>query len=258
MNATTVCPTSKHIDLPCIHRQPWSAPFAWLRLGWQDLRRDWSTSLAYGLVFSLLGYGLVHISWSSPHVAMALTSGFLLVAPFLAIGFYELSRRREHALGEGQQSHPFASTRENLASIGLFALLLAFVLSAWERLSAIVVGLHFGSARIPEASVAWLFSIDNLGFVVTFVLLGAVLAAFAFAVSVVSLPMLMDRRVDVVTAIMTSLVTVRENLVAMLVWAGVIVVLAGVGIATNFIGLAVIFPLLGHATWHAYRALVAR
>lgn len=258
MNATTVCPTSKHIDLPCIQRQSWSAPLAWLGLGWQDFRRDWSTSLAYGLVFSLLGYGLVHVSWSSPHVAMALASGFLLVAPFLAIGFYDLSQRREMSREGHAMPASFAAARGNLASIGLLALLLAFVLSAWERLSAIVVGLHFGSARIPEASLAWLFSTDNLGFVASFVVLGAILAAFVFAVSVVSLPMLMDRRVDVVTAIMTSLVTVRENPAAMLAWAAVIAVLTGLGIATSFMGLAVIFPLLGHASWHAYLAMVAR
>ncbi len=147
---------------------------------------------------------------------------------------------------------------ENLASIGLFALLLMFTLSSWERLSAILLGIHLGSGQVPEASLAWLFSPENLNFVIAFSIVGAVLAAFVFAISVVSLPMLMDRRVDIVTAVVTSLWGVRENSLVMLVWATVIVSLTDIGIATWFIGLALIFPILGHATWHAYRELVQR
>lgn len=251
MTTSTVCPPSKHVQLPCLYQVSWQQPLFWLKLGWKDFKAGWSHSLAYGVIFAMLGYGLVHVGWSHHHMAMTLTTGFLLVAPFLAMGFYDLSRRREQPA-----TTAFASVRENLASIGLFALLLMFILSAWERLSAILLGIHLGSGHVHEASMAWLFSPENLNFVIAFTIVGAILAAFVFAISVVSLPMLMDRRVDVVTAVMTGLWVVIENPLAMLLWATMIVLLTGIGIATWFIGLAVIFPILGHATWHAYRELV--
>jgi uncharacterized membrane protein len=252
MATVTVCPNSKHIELPCLNMVEWRQPFTWLHSGWEDFKSTWTHSLALGSVFALLGYGLTHIAWSHWHIALSLTTGFLLVSPFLAIGFYELSRRREGDLGKT------VSPRENLASIGLFAALLMFIFSAWERISAIVLGIYLGPRPVPEASLSWLFSAENWPFLLAFIAVGAVLAAFSFALSVISVPMLMDRRVDLVTAIMSSLYVVRLNPRAMLVWAATIVVATAIGIATNFIGLAVIFPLLGHATWHAYRELVER
>ncbi len=251
MPTSTVCPTSPHIVLPCLNQVAWNQPWNWLGSGWDDFKCSWSHSLAYGVIFALLGFDLVYLTWSHHHLAMTLITGFLLVSPFLAIVFYDLSRRRELP-----DEKAFASTRENLSSIGLFAIFLIFSISVWERLSAILVGIHLGASPVPEASLLWLFTSGNLGFVVPFVLVGGVLAALVFAISVVSLPMLMDRRVDFITAMMTSLWVVRENPMAMLTWAAIIVVLTGIGIATAFIGLAVIFPVLGHATWHAYRELV--
>lgn len=256
MSTTTICPTSQHIELPCLQQVPWYQPFSWLKAGARDFRQHWPESLAYGVLFAVLGYGLVQFGWTRPHVAMALTSGFLLIAPFLALGFYDLSLRGERTAAGGIKLKPFAEARENLASIGLLGLLLAFILSAWERLSAILIGLYLGSGQVPEAGFGWLFSSANLELVVVYAAFGGVLAALVFALSVVSLPMLMDRRVDVVTAVVTSLWAVRANPAAMLVWAASIVLLTAVGIATAFVGLAMIFPILGHATWHAYRSLV--
>ncbi len=251
MATTTVCPTSKHIDLPCLHKVEWWQPLTWLRSGWEDFRHVWMTSLAVGLVFALLGYLLTHFAWSHLHTALTLTTGFLLMSPFLAIGFYELSRRREGDL-EG------ASPRENIASIGLFAAMLMFIFSVWERLSAILTGMYLGSGHVPDASLGWLFSSENMAFLVAFVAVGALIAAATFALSVISLPMLMDRPVDIVTACASSLYVVRLNPLAMLLWASLIAGLVALGFVTNFIGLAVIFPILGHASWHAYRALTER
>jgi len=252
MANVTVCPNSKHIELPCVFMVDWRQPITWLRSGWNDFKSTWTYSLALGSVFAVLGYGLTHLAWSNWHIALTLTTGFLLVSPFLAIGFYELSRRREGDLDKT------ISPRENLASIGLFAALLMFIFSVWERISAIVLGMYLGPRPVPDASLSWLFSAENWGFLLAFVAVGAVLAAFAFALSVISVPMLMDRRVDLVTAIISSLYVVRLNPLAMAVWAMIIVVAMAIGIATAFIGLAVIFPVLGHATWHAYRELIER
>lgn len=254
MSTLIVKPHGGHIDLPAVHRVDAARPFAWLRAGWQDFRRNWPVSLAYGVLFSALGYLLVDQAWSRPHLAMALTTGFLLFAPFLAIGFYDLSRRGERP----GLLKPFAGMRHNASSIGMFALLLAFILSAWERLSAILVGLFLRNDIVTDGSfyLGLLFTPEHLNFIIPYVIFGGILAAVVFALSVVSLPMLVDRRVDIVTALVTSLWVVRQNPLPMLVWALLIAALAALGELAWFVPLAVIFPILGHATWHAYRDLV--
>ncbi|MFZ5556432.1 MAG: DUF2189 domain-containing protein [Pseudomonadota bacterium] len=254
MGTLSIKPHTRNFNLPAIHRVEAARPFAWLRQGWSDLLHSWPLSLATGGVFTLIGYFLMEFAWPRAHLGLALTTGFLLVAPFLAIVFYELSRRRE-AQGAGRY---FEGARQNLSSIGLFALLLTFALSSWERLSAILVALFLRSENIGGGpfSLGMLFTPDHLGFVVPYMLAGGALAALVFALSVVSLPMLMDRNVDIATAIMTSLWVVRENPVPMAVWAFVIGALTLLSQLAWLAPLVVIFPLLGHATWHAYRDLV--
>lgn len=258
MSTSVVCPSSKHIELPCIYRVSAFQPLHWLREGMRDFLRTWPASLSYGVVFSVMGYALVNYASENLHLAMALTTGFLLVAPFLAIGFYELSSQLEQSQRTGGRGEPFAGVRRNLGSIGLFAFMLAFILSAWERVSAILVGLFLKGdfVSIGYFEFSLLFTGEQLGFVAAYVGFGAMLAGLVFALSVVSLPMLMDRQVDLVTAMMTSLWVVRENVSAMLVWAALIAGLTALGIATAFVALALIFPVLGHATWRGYRELV--
>ncbi len=254
MSTIIIKPRTRHIDLPAIRRVGAARPMAWLRAGWRDFTRQWPVSLAYGALFAVLGYVLVDHAWSRPHLAMALTTGFLLVAPFLAIGFYDLSRRQERP----GLLKPFDSVCGNASSIGMLALLLAFILSAWERLSAILVALFLTQDLVTDRSfsLALMFTREHIGFVVPFFILGGLIAMLSFALSVVSLPMLMDRKTDFITAIVTSLWVVRENPLTMLVWAVLIALLGFAGQMAWFIPLAVIFPVLGHATWHAYRELV--
>jgi len=220
------------------------------------LRVNWAGSLTLGAAFAALGYLLVNFAWDRPHLVMALTVGFLFVAPFLAIGFYDLSRRRESAL----PIEAFAGVRGNGPSIGLYAVFLAFALSVWERLSAIMVGLFLrGDLQAGETfSLNLLFTPEHLDFVIPYMIVAGLYAAVIFALSVVTLPMLIDRHVDLVTALMTSLWVVRENPLPMLVWALVIGVATLLGQALWYVALAVVFPILGHATWHAYRDLVER
>lgn len=256
MSTVTIKPHSRHIDLPAVRRVPAMRPLTWLRSGWSDFIHAWPLSLTLGVVFAVLGYLLVDYVWARLHLAMALTSGFLLVAPFLAIGFYEISRRH----GQVGVTPIFDGLRANAGSIGLFGLLLAFILSAWERISAILVGLFLKSDIVTDQSfsLSLLIAPEHMGFLVPYMLIGSVVAALVFALSVVSLPMLMDRKVDLITAVVTSLWVVRENPLPMLVWALLIGVLGFIGLLAWFVPLAVIFPVLGHATWHAYRDLVAR
>jgi uncharacterized membrane protein len=256
MTTTTVCNVSRHVQVPCIRRVDPARPFAWLKAGALDFVSVWPVSLAYGLVIAGLSYLLVNSGWTRPALALTLTIAFLLIGAFLAVGFYGLSLRRERELAGGAQTGMFTTLRGNLGSIGLFVVLLAFVVSVWERISAILVGLYLGSNGVPDASLSWLFSLEHPWLLLGFGGFTVLLALAVFSLSVVSLPMLMDRQVDLVTALVTSLWVVWENRLAMVVWAVLIVVLTTLGVLTWFVGLAVIFPILGHATWHAYRELV--
>jgi uncharacterized membrane protein len=256
MKTISIKPDTHFIELPSLRRVAPAAPFTWLRKGWDDFVANWVHSLAIGALFAGLGAILVDYAWPRPHVVMALAVGFLYVAPFLAIGFYDLSRRRESTA----DLRPFEGVRGNGASIAFYAVFLAFALSVWERLSAILVAL-FLPGDIPQAeqfSIGLLFSPEHLGFVVPYMIAAGIYAAVVFALSVVTLPMLMDRQVDLVTAITTSFWVVRENPAPMLVWALLIALLTLLGEALWFVGLALAFPILGHATWHAYRDLVER
>ena len=251
-------PHLRSMELPGIRVVSLDSPFCWLRQGLNDFKRTWPVSLAFGVLFAGLGFLLVTYAWAQPHLALVLTSGFLLLAPFLALVFYDFSRQAAAHRGIGVR-RALVAWRVNAWSIGLYGVMLLLLLIAWERLSAIMVGLflvnHVGS--LDSLFGALFTSGEHLGFVIAYGLVGLVFAAAVFALRVVSLPMMLDRaKTDIATALVTSVWTVRENPVVMLLWAGIIVVLMAVGYLTAFIALAFFFPLLGHATWQAYKALV--
>lgn len=260
MSTLSYKPHFSGMAVPAIKQVQASRPLLWLLRGWRDFRRGWPVSLSYGVIFAALGWVLMLWARDSSHLTMTLISGFALVAPFLAIGFYSVSSRLEHKLDAGSFMHDLSTIRRNAASIGLFALMLAFILSAWERLSALLVGIFLNNDLVISGyfSLGALFDGDHLAFVIAYLVFGVVLAGLVFALSVVSLPMMLDRPVDTVTAVITSLLVVWRNPLPMLVWAGLIAALTLVGVMTALVGLVVLFPLLGHATWHAYRDLVAR
>ena len=253
-------PQAARMNLPGIRNVTFEQPFHWLRDGAKDMLKAWPLSLFYGIVFALLGYGLVHGAWVKPHLAMALTSGFIFVAPLLATVFYCVSHRLEHHHKLPNLWVPLISWRANPASLGLFALMLVFVLSVWERISAILVGLFLNGSGI--GSLADLLSVSavqqHTDFVLAYLAFGGVLALMVFSLSVVSLPMLLHRKVDFATALVTSFMATKLNFAVMLLWGVMIAGLIAVGMATDFIAMAVIFPWLGHASWHAYRELVER
>ena len=246
--------------LPGIRKVTFDQPFRWLRAGALDLARAWPVSLFYGAVFALLGYGLVRAAGNRPHLAMALTSGFVFVAPVLATVFYSVSHRLEHHHKLPDLFVPLLSWRANPSSLGLFALMLVFVLSSWERLSAILVGLFLNGSGIGGLSDLLSLSAvqQHADFVLAYLAFGGVLALMVFSLSVVSLPMLLHRKVDFATALVTSFMATKLNFAVLLLWGALIAGLSLLGMATDFIGMAVIFPWLGHASWHAYRELVER
>lgn len=243
--------------LPGIRQITPTRPFAWLRAGWQDLRANPLPSLAYGLLFALGGDLILLAALDHPHLMTVAVSGFFLVAPLLAAGLYELSRSRTC----GQRLLFIDSLRvfrRNGESLALFGLLLALAALIWERFSAIAFallsgdGVTSGSALLTEIILHG----EHTLFVATWFALGGLLAAFIYCIAVVSVPMLVDRDCDIATAMATSLRVVMRNPLPMLVWAALIASLTLLGFATLLFGLIVFLPILGHASWHAYRDLV--
>lgn len=253
-------PHAANMNLPGVRKVGFGQPFQWLAEGARDLGKAWPLSLFYGAVFALLGYGLEQAAANQPHLVMWLTSGFLLIAPMLATVFYALSHRLEHHHKLPNLFVPLLSWRSNPGSLGLFLVMLVFVLISWERVSAILVGLFLGGSGI--SGLGDLMSVQAIeahtNFVLAYVAFGGVLALAVFSLTVVSLPMLLHRKVDFATAVVTSFMTTRLNFPVLLLWGALIVSLVAIGMATNFIAMAVIFPWLGHASWHAYRQLVDR
>jgi uncharacterized membrane protein len=240
-----------------INRVPVSAPFEWLARGWSDLRRAPAASLFYGLVFALMGW-LIHVVFRHMvELTSSLTAGFLLLGPFLATGLYDISRSLERG-----QTPRFASTltawRANLGAFSLYALILTIIMLVWARASLVTFALFF-STGMPtlQGFIGQVVSVEHLDFLVTYFAIGALFAAIVFAVSVVSVPMMLDRGTDTVVAALTSVRALFANFIALTVWALLIVVLVGAGFASLFLGLVIVVPLIGHATWHAYRDLVA-
>jgi uncharacterized membrane protein len=233
--------------------------FTWLGAGWRDLRAAPVQSGFYGVVFAVVGWLALGLLGQLAYLVTAMISGFLLLAPFLAIGLYRISQQLE----TGQRPRlgdSMTAWRRNYGSIGLFAAFLGFAFIFWERISAILFALFHG-LDVPKVDNlgGWIFLLsEDPVFLVLYVGLGAIAAATVFACSVVSIPLMLDRHVDPVTALITSVRATMKNRFALAVWAVTIVVLVAIGIATWFIGLVVIMPVLGHASWHAYRDLVDR
>jgi len=233
------------------------APWRWLRQGWDDLRAAPLPGLFYGAVLAAMGFLLTR--YYAGAIGLALTTGFLLVGPFLAIGLYEVSRRRE-----GGDTVALAPTltawKANVPSIGFYALILTLSLAVWIRVSVVVVALFFpdGTPTAVEFVAELGRSPDAWGFLLAYAAAGAGLALLVFATTAVSLPMLLDReKMDVVSAMIVSFNVLRTNFRPMLIWGAIIVALTALGFASLFVGLIVALPVIGHATWHAYRETVA-
>ncbi len=252
-------PHAASMQIPGIRGVTFDQPFHWLREGAQDLIKAWPLSLFYGIVFALLGYLMVQAAESRPHLAGWLISGFLFVAPVLATVFYFLSHRLEHHHRLPKLFAPLLSWRANPGSLAMFIAMLAFVLISWERISVILVGLLLNDSGLTLSELLNPSAMQqHADFFLAYLAVGLVLALMIFSISVVSLPMMLHRKVDFATAVVTSFIATRLNFPVMLLWAALIAGLTFLGMASYFIGMAVIFPWLGHASWHAYRELIER
>src|SRR5436190_13200904 len=246
----------KHFDLPVIHRVPPGRPFVWLVQGFRDMRGNLVESLVYGVVLAAIGWAIWTYTAGRPQQFTASITGFFLLAPLLAAGLYEISRRHELGKDTGF-GESLQGWRRSGGAIAQFGLELVIVAIFWERLSAILFALFYNGA-VPnlESFYRDLFSGDYWRLLAVYAAVGGVFAIGVFVLSAIPIPMLLDRNVDIYTAMATSLVAVGRNIPAMAIWAFLIVVLTTIGFVTLLAGMIVIFPVLGHATWHAYRDIV--
>jgi uncharacterized membrane protein len=257
MTTTTIPVSESALPIPNVRRIALNQPWQWLGAGWNDLRRAPVASLTYGLLFVLMGYLLVATVEGQFTAVLALTTGFLLVGPFLAMGLYDISRRLE-AGAPVSLGRALTAWRANILPIALFVVVVGLVMMVWARFAAVLFAVLVGGREfsVDVAAAQLFFSGSGLTFLLVFAGVGALVAAAVFALSAVSIPMLLDRRTDVLTAILTSIAAVRANPAPMALWAALIVTFTGLGLLTFYLGLVIALPLIGHATWHAYRSLV--
>jgi len=234
-------------------------PFRWLTAGWRDFRAAGLISLAQGLVFVIAGFLLTValVVAGLTYLIAPLVAGFMLVGPALTVGFQGVSRDRE-AGRKPSFAGAFLAWRTNPAPLLGLGLMLVLFLIVWMRLAAMIFAVSFPFTTLSVQSLlnATLFTMDGITFLTIGTIVGGVMASIAFAFGAFSLPLLLDRKIGLLEAIATSAVAVVLNARTMAVWAALIVLFTAAGLAAGYVGLAVTLPLIGHASWHAYRAVM--
>lgn len=244
------------VNLYPIHRVPATRPFVWLSEGWDSLMHHRAASLAHGTIVAVLGSLILAYDRHPFYIAAAICA-FLVVGPVITAGLCELSRARDH--GEDcdfEQS--LRAMRRSRRSLLAFAETLLFVALGGFCLAALFLYASTGAIAPSVQSTVWgdvlaqLTSLQLATYTTAFV----VLATAVFLLSIVSVPMIIDRHVDAGTAMRMSLRVALRDKAAMCVWAGLIVALVAFGFGTRLVGMVLVLPLLGHATWYAYRDMV--
>lgn len=236
-----------------------ASAFQWLALGWQDFRTSPGASIAYGVLIFLLSAIIVGglFRFGLDYILFPALAGFMVVGPILAVGPYVKSRLI--AAGEPVSLtkmifvHPASGPQ-----IMFTGVLLCLLMLVWMRAAVIIYALFFGLVPFPGlAHIAPMLFATPTGWAMLIVggVVGALFAAFSFAISAFSIPMQLEQRTDALTAMGSSVALVWHNLPAMLTWAAIMLVLVLFSVATGLLGLIVVFPVLGHGTWHAYRAV---
>jgi uncharacterized membrane protein len=243
--------TTEPAELPFIaecNDLRWNSAFTWLRLGWKDLKDSKCVALGYGIIIFVVSWAVSAFAWWLGKFALLATllSGFIFIAPMLAVGLHSVSKD----LQAGNVISFRRSIQQMMCTFGhgaVYALILLAVLFIWSR-SGMMLYAFF---PVEEGSREVLLEFLAVGS-----LIGSVFAALIFASAAFSLPMIVDKQADMVTACLSSIHAVLRNKPAMLVWALCIIALTGVGFATAYFGFILIMPWLAYSAWHAYKATI--
>jgi uncharacterized membrane protein len=256
MNATLVSGEIRSLHLDTSH-VPFGRPLTWLYQGLLDTRKNWIASLGYGALVVAFGWTLMIFCGTHPYYVAAAISGFLLVAPVMSAGFAEMSRR--YSLG---QRASFDDSMDGFArnhhALFVFGGILALCAIVWFAVSAYMLStvFHIEAPDMQETLYRGFIESMNRAHVEAYFAVGGSLAAVVFVLSVVTVPLIIDQRATAGQAMWASIRAVFSNIPAMVLWSALILVLTVVGYAPLLCGLLVVSPILGHATWHAYRDLI--
>jgi uncharacterized membrane protein len=233
---------------PC-RQLPTFAAFHWLSLAWRDFRATPGLSLLYGGILAAASYLLTFLSWQlgGAVLLLSLLSGLVFVAPVLALGLYSVSCQLDDGL-EPRMAYCMREGKRHLSNEMLFSLVLLVIFLVWVRAGSAVHIFFPMSSSPPLADLLTFYAIGSV--------IGAIFAAIVFCASAFSLPMMMDRETDAITAVLTSVNAVRKNPVPMMIWAATIALCVALCMLTAYIGMLVLMPLLGYASWHGYRQTI--
>ena len=236
-----------------------SAALTWLSAGWRDFTTQPGPSISYGLLVFLVSGGITAslFAFGLDYILFPAFAGFMVVGPLLGIGLYEKSRliaaRQKVSLLKMIFVWPASGGQLLFAGVMLCLLMLL-----WMRAAVLIYALFFGLTPFPGlGSVAGMLFTTPVGWSMLLVggVVGSLFAAFSFAISVFAMPMLLNERVDALTAMGTSMALVWGNLPVMLAWGAIVLALFLLSLATGLIGMIIVFPVLGHGTWHAYKTM---
>lgn len=231
-----------------------------LRAGMADFARAPVYGLTLGALFSVVGIAIAYALYSGEagYWVFPVAAGFPLIGPFAAVGLYEVSRRLETGEPIGWGAVLGAGFRHGNSQLPLYAVIAVFSFLVWIVLARIIFAVSFGTASMTNVMTSFdiFFTGPGITMLIIGSVVGAALAALLFAISAISVPMLVDRDIDVVTAMITSFGAVIENKTALFYWGLIIVVAIILAMLPIFVGMIIIFPILGHTTWHVYRKAV--
>jgi uncharacterized membrane protein len=273
--ATHAPKLQQNYAVPTISRVGASRPLHWLKEGWDDFLSHPVPSVMYGLIVAIVSWMILKLAAPHPYLVSAAVSAFLLIAPLLTAGIYELTREHEQGV-KATFMESLRGLRRTFGSIADYGVVLVIMAALWERAGAILFALSYGGEmHSVEGFVHEIFFSGNYVWVMlSWMIGGLALCAFVFSLTVIGMPMVIDRNIDVITAMIASFKATLSNIPAMLVWAAIIVAFCGSGLAVVMINifmthhlmlgaplivsapLAIAIPLLGHTTWCAYKDLV--
>ena len=249
---------SQPSQIPLVGRLTLADIFVSLSAGWHDFRQAPQFGLFFSAVYVVIGFGLVmvgagHVSW-----VLTISLAFPLAAPFAAVGLYEVSRRLENGTPLIWSQILGVVWNERTRQVPWIGAIIVIYVLFWTFLAHMIFALFMGLSVMKNVTTSFDIFLTPQGMTMVAVelVVGAILAFLLFGLTVVSLPLLLEKEIDFVTAMLVSLRAVFENLITMLVWAVIIAVLSVVALVPVFLGLFIVLPILGHATWHLYRRVL--